>query len=79
MKKNSAGVDNIPNKLLKIAAEVVAPSLTKIFIQSIITGIFPEKWKEVRVSPLYKNGAKMTQATTAQYRSFQLFQKFTKE
>lgn len=58
MKKDSAGVDNIPNKLLKIAAEVVAPSLTKIFIQSIITGIFPEEWKEVRVSPLYKNGAK---------------------
>ena len=56
--KKSAGLDNIPNKLLKIAAEVVAPSLTKIFIQSIITGIFPEEWKEARVSPLYKNGAK---------------------
>ena len=58
MKKKSAGLDNIPNKLLKIAAEVVAPSLTKIFIQSIITGTFPEEWKEARVSPLYKNGAK---------------------
>ena len=56
--KKSAGLDNIPNKLLKIAAEVVAPSLTKIFIQSIITGTFPEEWKEARVSPLYKNGAK---------------------
>ena len=56
--KKSAGLDNIPNKLLKIAAEVVAPSLTKIFIQSIITGIFPEEWKEARVSPLYKSGAK---------------------
>ena len=56
--KKSAGLDNIPNKLLKIAAEVVAPSLTKIFIQSIITETFPEEWKEARVSPLYKNGAK---------------------
>ena len=56
--KKSAGLDNIPNKLLKIAAEVVAPSLTKIFIQSIITGIFPKEWKEARVSPLYKSGAK---------------------
>ena len=51
--EKSAGLDNIPNKLLKIAAEVVAPSLTKIFIQSIITGTFPEEWKEARVSPLY--------------------------
>ena len=33
--KKSAGLANIPNKLLKIAAEVVAPSLTKIFIQSV--------------------------------------------
>ena len=73
MKKKSACLDNIMNKLLKIATEVVAPSLTKIFIQSIITGIFPEKWKEARVSP------KTIQATTAQYRSFQLFQKFTKK
>ena len=56
--KKSAGLDNIPNKLLKLAAEVVAPSLTKIFIQSIITGIFHEEWKEARVSPLYKSGAK---------------------
>ena len=56
--KKSAGLDNIPNKLLKIAAEVVAPSLTEIFTQSIITGTFPEEWKEARVSPLYKNGAK---------------------
>ena len=59
MKKNQlVWTTNIPNKLLKIAAEVVAPSVTKIFIQSIITGIFPEEWKEARVSPLHKNGAK---------------------
>ena len=29
-----------------------------MFIQSIITGTFPEEWKEARVSSLYKNGAK---------------------
>ena len=37
----SVGLDNIPNKLLKMAADVVAPSLTEIFSQSINTGIFP--------------------------------------
>ena len=56
--KKSAGLDNIPNKLLKIAADVVAPSLTEIFFQSINTGILPDEWKEARVWPLYKNGAK---------------------
>ena len=54
----SVGLDNIPNKLLKIAADVVAPSLTAIFTASINTGIFPQEWKESRVSPVYKSGAR---------------------
>ena len=35
------GLDKIPNRLLKIAADVIAPSLTGIFNQSLVTGIFP--------------------------------------
>ena len=56
--KKSVGLDNIPNKLLKIAADVIAPSLTAIFTASINTGIFPQEWKESRVSPVYKSGAR---------------------
>jgi hypothetical protein len=43
-----------------MAADVIAPSLTEIFAKSIHTGIFPDEWKEARVSPVYrpKNGAK---------------------
>ena len=37
----ATGLDKIPNSLLKIAADVVAPSLTGIFNQSLVTGIFP--------------------------------------
>ena len=37
----ATGLDKIPNRLLKIAADVVAPSLTGIFNQSLVTGIFP--------------------------------------
>ena len=33
----ATGLDNIPCKLLKIAADVVAPSLTCIFLKSITT------------------------------------------
>jgi hypothetical protein len=43
--KKSIGLDNIPSKLLKIAADVVAPLLTEIS-SSIYTGIFPNEWKE---------------------------------
>ena len=58
MKKKSVGLDNIPNKLLKIAADVVAPSLTAMFTASINMGIFRQEWKESRASPVYKSGAR---------------------
>ena len=32
-------LDKIPNRLLKIAADVVAPSLTGIFNHTLVTGI----------------------------------------
>ena len=54
----ATGLDKIPNRLLKIAADVVAPSLTGIFNQSSVTGIFPADWKMAKVSPIFKNGTK---------------------
>ena len=48
----ATGLDKILNRLLKIAADVVAPSLTGIFNQSLVTGIFPSDWK------IFKNGSK---------------------
>ena len=51
-----AGLDNIPNKLLKMAASIVSPSLTLISAKSIETGIFPEEWKLTRVTPIFKKG-----------------------
>ena len=52
------GLDNIPNKFLKIAASVIAPSLTGIFTASINTGIFPYEWKASRVTPVFKSGTR---------------------
>ena len=54
----ATGLDKIPNRLLKIAADVVAPSLTGIFNQSLVTGIFPSDWKMAKLSPIFKNGSK---------------------
>ena len=45
-------------KLIKIAAEIISPSLTEIFAKSISTGIFPSEWKTARVSPIFKKGKK---------------------
>ena len=54
----ATGLDKIPTRLLKIAADVVAPSLTGIFNQSLVTGIFPSDWKIAKVSRIFKNGSK---------------------
>ncbi|RUA05525.1 MAG: hypothetical protein DSY43_04445 [Gammaproteobacteria bacterium] len=56
--KKATGLDNIPCKLLKIAADIVAPSLTRVFNQSIATGVFPIDWKLARVTPIFKKGSK---------------------
>ena len=39
--RKAAGLDNIPSRFLKMAGNIIAPSLTQIFIKSINTGIFP--------------------------------------
>ena len=45
-----------PGNLLKIAADILAPSLTKIFNKSLSTGIYPNDWKLARVVPVFKSG-----------------------
>ena len=56
--QKATGLDMIPSRLLKIAASIVAPSLTGIFTKSIITGIHPSEWKIARVTPVFKKGVK---------------------
>ena len=54
--RKAMGLDNNPNKFLKMAANIVAPSLTQIIIKSIGTGLFPTEWKLTRVTPIFKKG-----------------------
>ena len=56
--KKATGLDQIPSKLLKLAADIVGPSLAGIFERSINTGIFPAEWKLARVTPIFKKGSK---------------------
>ena len=54
---NATGIDEIPSKLLKLAAPAIAQSLSFIFNCSLVTSVFPNDWKVARVRPLYKGGA----------------------
>ena len=52
----ATGIDKISCKIIKIAAPVIADSLTYIFNQVITQSSFPDEWKMARVTPIFKNG-----------------------
>ena len=54
----STGIDNLPAKILKLSADLIAPSLTYIFNLSLECGEFVDEWKKARVTPIYKSGDK---------------------
>ena len=51
----STGLDKIPAKILKLSAEIIAPSLTYIFNLSLASAIYINEWKRARVTPIYKS------------------------
>ena len=59
----ATGLDNISAKLLRECPDLIAESLTYIFNQSLLTGIFPDEWKSARVTPLCKNSGKRNDPT----------------
>ena len=51
----ASGSDGISARMLKSTAFSIAPSLTKLFNQSISSGILPLSWKKSLVVPIPKN------------------------
>ena len=54
----ATGTDMIGPRLLKLAAPYIVDEITFICNYSISKSVFPNKWKEAKVTPLYKNGPK---------------------
>ena len=63
----ATGPDNISTKLLKEAAPIIAPSLTRLFNVSLVTESYPSAWKRANVLPLYKKGQPKHIITTDLY------------
>ena len=47
-----------PVKIIKISAEIIAPTLTKLFNQCLTQGIFPTSFKYSEIIPIHKSGTK---------------------
>lgn len=54
--KYSAGYDEIPITVIKVALPFICSPLTHIINHSLTSGIFPEKFKIARVIPIFKKG-----------------------
>ena len=55
-KNKATGIHNIPNKMLLLCADIVAPHLADIFNYSSVSNNFLDDFKIGKVSPLFKNG-----------------------
>lgn len=53
----ATGTDTLGPRLLRISAPYIANEINYICNQSIKTSTFPEKWKEAKVTPLFKKGS----------------------
>lgn len=49
----ASGADNLPNIYLKTCAQQLAPGLSLIFYNSVVTGQLPEDWRNAIVAPIY--------------------------
>ena len=55
----ATGLDQISNKVLKLAAPIIYRQLTDLFNLSVRSGVFPVDWKLAKVSPIYKTGERI--------------------
>ena len=57
--ERAAGLDQISNKVLKLAAPIIYRQLTDLFNLSVSSGVYPVDWKLAKVSPIYKTGERI--------------------
>ena len=56
---SATGLDQISNKVLRLAAPIIYRQLTDLFNLSVRSGVFPVDWKLAKVSPIYKTGERI--------------------
>ena len=54
----SPGPDGLTSRLLKEVASEISCLITDIFNKSLNSGIFPTKWKDSNLTPVFKSGQK---------------------
>ena len=71
----AVGLNKVSARLLKDAVDVITPSLTALFNESLQTRSFPSIWKTAKVIPLFKEGDKKN---ASNYRSISILPTLSK-
>ena len=66
----TTGPDQLPAKILKLTAIIIADPLTSLFNKSLREGIFPNAWKLANIKPIFKN--KGSSSSVSNYRPISL-------
>ena len=53
--KKATGPDEVPAKILQLAANKLAPALSLIFQKSLSTGELPLSWLRANITPIFKH------------------------
>ena len=77
--KKATGFNQIPAKLLKVSADIIAPSLTAQINNNIATSYFPTELKTAQVIHVFKKKDPLTKKTTGLSAYCQRSQKYLKE
>ena len=72
----STGPDEIPVKLLKLSAHLIAKPLSDLFNKSLDSGVYPSKFKEANVRPIFKK--KGSPSDYSSYRPISLLSSLSK-
>ena len=54
----STGLDGVGPRILKMACDIISPSIAARINKSITSGSFPNQLKQAKVYPIFKNGSK---------------------
>ena len=54
----ATGIDGLGPKIIKLAANVLSPSIAMLITKSLLTGTFPSQFKLAKIFPIHKGGDK---------------------
>ena len=75
------GLDCLGPKILKIAPEILYPNISYLINKNLVSGVFPQPWKEAKVKLILylRMVLKMIITITVQFQLYLHFQKLSKK